>query len=193
VFAELLRQRIDSSVVLNNSQLNQLESHYHLLCRWNRVLNLTSIDDEELVVERHYCESIFLANHIPPGGLRIADLGSGAGFPGIPLAIVRPDCAVTLVESHQRKSVFLREATRGLKNVKVLARRADQISEEFDWTVSRAVQFGEIDAVAVRLASRVAILAGKNLPPENRFTWNTRIQLPWGRQRFLWIGNARST
>ena len=193
MFAELLRQRIDSIVLLTNFQISQLQSHYQLLCRWNRVLNLTSIEDEEQVVERHYRESLFLAANMPTGGLRIADLGSGAGFPGIPLAVVRPDCAVTLVESHQRKSVFLQEATRDMKNVKVLAKRADQINQNFDWVVSRAVKFIEIERSASQLAPQVAVLAGNEPPSEGRFTWNTPIQIPWGRQRFLWIGNTRST
>lgn len=193
MFAELLRQHIDSIVILTQFQISQLQSHYQLLCRWNRVVNLTSIEDEEGVVERHYCESLFLAAHMPVGGLRMADLGSGAGFPGIPLAVARPDCEITLVESHQRKAVFLHEATRDLKNVRVMAKRAQDISQDFDWTVSRAVKFNEIEGAASRLAPRVALLAGNEPPSQGRFTWNNPIQLPWGRQRFLWTGDIRST
>src|SRR5437868_3656406 len=94
------------------AKLAALEVHYNLLLRWNTVLNLTGITDLDTAVERHYCESIFLAAHLPAGPLRLADIGSGAGFPGLPIAVLRPDCMVTLIESHQRKSVFLREASR---------------------------------------------------------------------------------
>jgi len=82
----------------------------------------------------------------------------GAGFPGIPVAILRPECNVDLVESHQRKAVFLREAIRGLPNVHVLAQRAEDVSERFDWMVSRAVRPKEV--LSLRMAPNVAILMG---------------------------------
>jgi 16S rRNA (guanine527-N7)-methyltransferase len=193
VFAELLRERLGSIIELSPPQIQQLEWHFDLLSRWNRVLNLTSLRKPEEIVERHYCESLFLATHLPDGVLTIADIGSGAGFPGIPLAIARPECSVTLIESHQRKSVFLREAARGLPNVKVLALRAEQIGEAFDWVVSRAVRFSEIEGVTAVMASNVAFLGGAEPPSLDRFTWNTPISLPWGDQRKLWIGSRRST
>src|ERR1035437_3234294 len=111
MFADLLRQRLAGVVELSPGQVEALEAHYQLLLRWNRTLNLTSIKRMEEVVERHYCESLFLGTHLPQGGLRIADVGAGAGFPGFPVAVLRPDCSVTLIESHQRKAVFLREAS----------------------------------------------------------------------------------
>jgi 16S rRNA (guanine527-N7)-methyltransferase len=83
-----------------------LRAHFELLQRWNKSLNLTRIDS----VERNYGESLFLGRHLPPGPLRICDIGSGAGFPGFPVAVLRPDCEITLIEAHQRKAVFLKEA-----------------------------------------------------------------------------------
>ena len=130
-------------------QLGQLESHYELLLRWNRKLNLTRIEELEDVVRLHYCESLFLSQCLPPGPLRIVDVGSGGGFPGIPVAVSRPECEVTLVESHQRKAVFLREATRGLTNVTVAAKRAEDLVGSFDWVVSRAVAPAEIFRLAI--------------------------------------------
>jgi len=188
VFAELLRQRLGSIIELSPVQVHQLEKHFDLLNRWNRVLNLTSVKRPEEIVERHYCESLFLTAHIPNGALRIADIGSGAGFPGIPVAIAKPSCWVTLIESHQRKSVFLREATRKLPNVRVLSTRAEDVTESFEWVISRAVRFGEIEEVAARLAPRVAILGGSERPIEACFTWNTPITVPWGDERKLWLG-----
>jgi len=135
-----------------------LEAHYDLMLRWNAKLNLTRITDREEAWKRHYEESVFLAEKLPPGPLRIADVGSGAGFPGIPIAIVRPECTVTLIESHQRKAVFLREATRDLPNVRVLAMRAEEVKEKFDWIVSRAVS--PEDVLKLDLAPNIALLTG---------------------------------
>ena len=143
-----------------SSQKLALEAHYELMLRWNAKLNLTRITDRVEAWERHYKESMFLAHKLPPGPLRIADVGSGAGFPGIPIAIVRPECHVTLIESHQRKAVFLREATRDLPNVRVLGVRAESVTEQFDWIVSRAVS--PEDVVKLKLAPNIALLTGRN-------------------------------
>jgi len=128
------------------------------MLRWNAKLNLTRITDRAEAWERHYKESIFLGSKLPPGPLKIADVGSGAGFPGIPIAVVRPECTVTLIESHQRKAVFLREATRDLANVRVLAMRAEDVKEKFDWIVSRAVS--PEDVLKLDLAPNIALLTG---------------------------------
>ena len=107
---------------LSAEQEAVLEAHLELLMRWNRTVNLTAIRNREEAIERHYCESLFLGSRLPAGRLRIADVGSGAGFPGFPVAVLRPDCLVTLIESHQRKAVFLREAARQVGNVRVWRR-----------------------------------------------------------------------
>jgi len=193
VFAELLRERLGSIIELSPLQVQQLEKHFELLNRWNRVLNLTSLRKPEEIVERHYCESMFLATHLPNGVLHVGDIGSGPGFPGIPLAIARPECSVALIESHQRKAVFLRESARDLANVKVLALRAEHVNEKFEWVMSRAVRFAEIARVAAKLAPNAAILAGAEYPSDTCFTWNTQIALPWGDQGKLWLGSVRST
>jgi len=127
VFPELLRKKLAGILEPSSAQVQILHAHYELLLRWNRVLNLTTIDSLEEAIERHYCESLFLAAHLNPRPLRLADVGSGAGFPGIPVAVVRPDCTVTLIESHKRKAAFLREATRKLPNVRVLSQRGEDI------------------------------------------------------------------
>jgi len=189
VFAETLRRLlVPLPLELSDKQIEQLEEHFNLLNRWNKILNLTRIEGLELTIQRHYCESLFLGMHLPKGPLKIVDIGSGAGFPGIPVAVLRPECLVTLVESHQRKSVFLREATRSLPNTQVVPQRAEQVSETFDWAISRAVNYGQIAAVVSRLAPNLALLSGKD-SPNDCFTWN-RIKLPWGRQRFLWLRSS---
>src|SRR5580693_8645036 len=120
--------------------------------RWNQTVNLTAIRMREEAIERHYCESLFLGARLPAGALRIADVGSGAGFPGFPVAILRPECSVTLIESHQRKAVFLREASRAVPNVRVLAKRAEDVEETFDWVISRAVSYADLVPFLKKLA-----------------------------------------
>jgi 16S rRNA (guanine(527)-N(7))-methyltransferase RsmG len=188
VFRDLLRQRFPE---LSREKVALLEAHYELLVRWNRVLNLTAIKDLEAIVERHYCESIFLASYLPPNPVSIADIGSGAGFPGIPVAVLRSDCSVTLIESHQRKAVFLREATRKLGNVRVLAQRAEEVTERFDVAVSRAVSYQDLERSLDKLSSNAILLCGVETPPVSLgFVWDSHIMLPWGDQRFLRVGRV---
>jgi len=175
---------------LPQEQTAALEAHYELLCRWNKVLNLTRIERLKEAVERHYAESLFLAARLDPG--RIVDIGSGGGFPGLIVAIARPECSVTLVESHQRKAVFLREASRKLSNVTVLAKRAEDVSETFDWLTSRAVSYSDLASSIGRLAERVALLTGAEEPPSDwPLSW-TVDPLPWGRTRFVRVGKIVS-
>src|ERR1035437_1213744 len=172
MFVDLLRQRLAGVVELSAGQVEALEAHYQLLLRWNPILNLTSIKGMEEAVERHYCESLFLGTHLPQGRLRIADIGSGAGFPGFPVAVLRPDCSVTLVESHQRKAVFLREVSRALPNVRVLAKRAEAVGERFDRVISRAVSYRDLTPSLKVLGESVDLLTGaEEPPPESGFNW----------------------
>jgi len=178
-------------VDLEPGQIEMLETHYELLVRWNRVVNLTSVTKPVEIVERHYCESLFVGANLPQGELSMADIGSGAGFPGIPIAILRPECRVALVESHQRKAVFLKETTRGLPNARVLAVRAESLSEEFDWVVSRAVSYEHLAAVLANRARNIALLTGAEQPPADAgFDWAPALKLPWGKQRFLRFGHV---
>jgi 16S rRNA (guanine527-N7)-methyltransferase len=179
---------------LTPEQEAALEEHLALLMRWNKSLNLTAIRNREEAIERHYCESLFLGARLPAGPLRIADVGSGAGFPGFPVAILRPDCTVTLIESHQRKSVFLREASRRVPNVRVLAKRAEDVDEMFDWVISRAVSCADLARFLRKLAPNAGLLGGAERPPEGLgFSWGAPLALPWGEQRFLWNGMGCST
>jgi 16S rRNA (guanine527-N7)-methyltransferase len=193
VFVELLHQKLAGNCQLSDKEAHRLEQHYELLTRWNDVLNLTSIQTLEEAVERHYCESLFLATYLPDEAISLADVGSGAGFPGIPIAITRPLCRVTLIESHQRKAVFLREASRKLPNVRVLASRAENITERFDWAVSRAVNCSSIAPALKKLALNVELLTGELRPADlPGFEWEAPIRLPWGEHRYLWVGRSVS-
>ena len=177
-FRELLSQKVE----LSRDQLEQLTRHYDLLHRWNPIINLTRIENLADAVNLHYCESILLARDLPQGPLSIADVGSGAGFPGIPVAIVRPECDVTLIESHKRKAVFLREVARGIPNLRVIDTRAEDVSGQFDWVVDRAVS--PADVLRLPLASNYAILMSEpdlaKLPRPVSVT-----KYPWGNNRVL--------
>lgn len=187
MFRELLAREFAPYGALSETQLSQLEAHYALLVRWNPRLNLTRIIDVEDAVKFHYCESLFLGASLPPGELRIVDVGSGGGFPGIPVAILRPNCQVTLVESHQRKAVFLREASRDLPNVKVFAGRAEDHSGTFDWVVSRAV--APSDVLRLSLAPRFALLIGD---ADAHSLEGSKTAMPWGEHRILFHVEPRS-
>src|SRR5271167_4951120 len=92
----------------------QLSAYLDLLLKWNARTNLTAIRDPEEIVRRHFGESLFTAVHLP-AAQTLLDFGSGAGFPGLPIALLRPEIKVTLAESQNKKSTFLREAVRTLQ------------------------------------------------------------------------------
>jgi 16S rRNA (guanine527-N7)-methyltransferase len=192
VVGELLREKLRGIVELSPGQIAALEAHYALLLRWNKTVNLTTITSLAEAVERHYCESLFLGAHLPRGSLRIVDIGSGAGFPGFPVAILRPDCSVALVESHQRKAVFLREASRKTGNVRVIPKRAEQVNERFDHLISRAVSYEDLRASLKRLAPVADLLTGTEEPPSLGLSWDEPVVIPWGDTRFLRVGRHSS-
>lgn len=182
-FGSLLTGRLQGILTPTEKQLEQMEAHFQLLLRWNEKLNLTRITDLPEAVTRHYGESAFLTAQLPSAaGLRIADIGSGGGFPGVPLAILRPDIRVDLVESRTRKAAFLREATADLANCRVLAQRAEELAGPYDWLVSRAVTPG--DVLALRISPCVALLVG---PETAESLTERRIQLPWAGSGYLAI------
>src|SRR5260370_2921549 len=106
-------------ISLSPAQLKLLGRHVDLLLRWNKSINLTSITDPEEVVEKHVLDSLALVPVLPSGSL--LDAGTGAGFPGIPAAIARPDLEVVLVDSVQKKVAFLKNVLAELRLPKVKA------------------------------------------------------------------------
>jgi 16S rRNA (guanine(527)-N(7))-methyltransferase RsmG len=191
VFAELLRKRLAGIAELSAAQMATLEAHFNLMVRWNKTLNLTTVIDPAEAVTRHYVESLFLGAHLPGGSLKVADIGSGGGFPGLPVAVLRADCEVTLIESHQRKAVFLREASRGLANVKVMPKRVEEVEDRFDWIISRAVSYEDLASAVRALADTAALLTGDEEPPAKwGWHWDWPVAVPGGRSRFLRLGRG---
>lgn len=132
----------------------RLLQYLDLVEKWGKIYNLTAVRKPEAMLSRHLFDSLAVLPHI--AGPRIADVGSGAGLPGIPLALVRPDWHVVLFESNQKKAVFLQQACieLGLKNVEVVAERVESFGpkEKFDTVISRA--FSSL-AVYVQLAGHL--------------------------------------
>jgi 16S rRNA (guanine(527)-N(7))-methyltransferase RsmG len=193
-FAELLEKELQPWLTLSEEQVRHLWEHYEILLRWNDRINLTSIPPGEEMVIRHYCESLFFGTHMPATseGVSILDLGSGAGFPGVPIAILRPTWRITLLESHQRKAVFLRESSRGLTNTSILARRAESVPGRFDWIVSRGVDPKEVLKNVPRLAPCIGLMLGEDdfstIQPVSGIAWSKLVRLPWGDRRLCVYG-----
>jgi 16S rRNA (guanine527-N7)-methyltransferase len=125
---------------LDPAVARRFEDYLRLLLRWNSRINLTAIRDEDGILSRHFVESIACATALPGGVATLLDFGSGAGFPGVPIALCRPEIAVTLAESQGKKAAFLQEAVRTLGlSTKVYAGRAEMLKAHFDCVVLRAV------------------------------------------------------
>jgi 16S rRNA (guanine527-N7)-methyltransferase len=126
-----------------NVVMAQFETYLRRLIEVNQVMNLTAITDPQEVYEKHFLDSCLIANKLKTGA-KIADVGSGAGFPGLCLAIIRDDLQVTLIEPTTKRCVFLQSVIDelGLTNVEVLNQRAEeliQLRETFDVVTARAV------------------------------------------------------
>jgi 16S rRNA (guanine527-N7)-methyltransferase len=195
-FSELLHRELNQWLDMSEVQISQLYQHYETLIRWNQRMNLTTVQPGPEMVIRHYCESLFFAAHLPAahGKICVLDLGSGAGFPGIPTAILKPDWQLTLVESNQRKAVFLRESSRYLLNISVLAQRMESVLARGDWIVARAVDPLKILFQVPRLAPNVGLLLGEDdlsaIKSTERIAWSEPIRLPWGDRKICVYGNC---
>jgi 16S rRNA (guanine527-N7)-methyltransferase len=148
--ADLLSPYLDRC---SASLYSQLSAYLDLLLKWNARTNLTAIRDPEEIVRRHFGESLFAAQHIGHPNT-LLDFGSGAGFPGLPIALLRPDTQVTLAESQNKKATFLREVVRtlNLPNVEVWAARAETMPADrrFHTVTLRAVDDMEAALPAAR-------------------------------------------
>lgn len=134
-------------VPLSEEQLEQLEKYAALLCEWNEKMNLTAITDDEGIAYKHFLDCLaLLRNFDIPKNAKVADVGTGAGFPGIVLKIARPDIELTLIDSLQKRLTFLDTVLRelGIKATLVHSRAEDAghdkaLREKFDVVTARAV------------------------------------------------------
>ncbi len=124
---------------------SKFDHYLALILRWNARMNLTAVRDPQEILSRHFLESIACARKLPEGIGSLLDFGSGAGFPGIPIALCRPEILVTLAESQSKKAAFLREAVRTLGlNSEVFGGRAEELTAQFDCATLRAVDRMEL-------------------------------------------------
>ena len=165
----------EESAVLSATQLQSISTYIDILLHWNARINLTAIRNEEEIVTRHFGESLFAARHLfprvasaysAPSAVRafeLADLGSGAGFPGIPIKLWAPNIALTLIESNQKKATFLREVARALTltDINIQNTRAETLPPStFDVVTLRAVErLPKVLPVAANLLSPTGRLA----------------------------------
>jgi len=204
--AELLEPFLDPDS-LSLAQLRQVSIYLELLLRWNARIGLTAVRDPDEIITRHFGESFFAAHQLfspdAPAGTAI-DIGSGAGFPGVPLKIFLPSLDLTLVESNYKKVAFLREATRALDlatGVRVLNSRAEDVESFANLVTLRAVErFENALPIARKLVApngRLALLIGltqrqtaESSLPDLR--WEQPIALPLSTNRILLIGAAET-
>jgi 16S rRNA (guanine527-N7)-methyltransferase len=202
--ATIRRALGEFSITVEEKQVLLIQKYMVILQRWNEKLNLTAIRDPLEILYRHFCESMFAGVAVPITSGRLADVGSGAGFPGIPLKILRPELELFLVESNIKKGTFLAEVLRELEltNARVLISRYEELFEELaplDYVCCRAL--GEFEgflgwAACDRLeAQRVLLwIGGRDLNEVLKspsWEWGEAIAVPKSLQRYVLVG-ARS-
>jgi 16S rRNA (guanine527-N7)-methyltransferase len=147
-------------------QLEQIATYVEVLLRWNKRMNLTAVREPENIVTRHFGESLFLARHVElRPSWKVVDLGSGAGFPGLPMKIYVPEISLTLIESHKKKAIFLREIIRTLElaDADVFAGRAEDLNPTGDSSLPAGIGVSNPQASGAGLQSPQSKLAG--FPP----------------------------
>lgn len=183
--------------------LEQVRAYLDLLLRWNARTNLTAVRDPEQIVNRHFGESLFAARALVgehDTALSLADVGSGAGFPGIPIKLWAPGCKLTLIESQNKKATFLREVIRalGLTEAEVFYGRAEQWNQTVNLVTLRAVErFARALSVSERLVvpgGRLALLIGTNqlasAHTSGGFAWEEPLPIPNSSSRALLVGKS---
>ena len=203
----------DEAAALTPAQLQYISIYIDILVRWNSRIRLTAISEPEEIVKRHFGESLFAARCLFPrsrfalangpqasANVHLVDVGSGAGFPGLPFKFWMPGLNVTLIESNQKKATFLREIVRSLSlsQVDVFPRRAEEFSGDgADIVTLRAVErFDSILPVAARLVTsrgRLALLIGEAQVRRSRelapgFSWSDPVAIPQSERRVVLIG-----
>lgn len=194
---EILKQATEGyAVELTNAQLEQFDLYYQLLTEWNQKINLTAITDPEGVAVKHFADSLAYFNYcdIPEGGSLI-DIGTGAGFPGVVLKLVRPDIQLTLLDSLKKRFLFLEDLLNRLElQATFLQGRAEEYGQDlthrecYDVAVSRAVAqlntLSEYCLPFVRLSGKFVAFKGGS-SDEEIHSANHAIQVLGGRVHTL--------
>jgi 16S rRNA (guanine527-N7)-methyltransferase len=188
------------------AQVAAIQRYMAILLAWNEKINLTAIRDPLEVLYRHFCESMYAAVAVPLQTGRLADVGSGGGFPGLALKIACPELQVVLIESNVKKATFLAEVVRelGFSDTQVLVSRYEELGEEIaplNFVCSRALgEFAKFLSWArsERVAAERAILwlGGRDIEEVKKisgWSWKEPIAIPHSLQRFLLVGLREDT
>jgi len=188
-------------ISLASDQVAMVREYIHLLLKWNQSISLTTVTDPEEILSRHFGESMFAAKVRPVENCRLADVGTGPGFPGLPLKILVPSLKLILIESNKKKYAFLSEVVRtlGLKEVEVLPERFEQIRPEtlpVHLVSARALgEFKELlrwSARALTPAGNLLLWVGAEdvtrVAANQDWIWEPAIKIPDSQRRFLLIG-----
>jgi 16S rRNA (guanine527-N7)-methyltransferase len=175
-----------------------LNEYLTVLLQWNKKTNLTSIRDKNKIVCRHFGESLFAARQVPASVTTLLDVGSGGGFPGVPIQIARPDIAVTLADAHAKKVAFLREVTRRLGlGCEVFGGRVE--------SMPAGKKFGAVTLRAVEKMAEVLPVAAERVEPDGvllvmttlsdapsfsleGFVWGEPVKIPGSESRVVLVG-----
>jgi 16S rRNA (guanine527-N7)-methyltransferase len=189
-------------IEVNSDQVGQIQEYIRLLLVWNEKVNLTAIRDPLEILHRHFCESMFAANIVGLGKCRLADIGTGAGFPGLALKILLPEAQIVLVESNIKKATFLAEVVRalGVTGANVLVSRYEELGDEIapvDFLLARALGEFEIFlkwAASERVdAQRVILWVGAAdvdlVLKSPGWAWEPPVSVPQSLRRVLLTGN----
>lgn len=192
----------DFQIEVTEAQVGQIQEYIKLLLAWNEKVNLTAIREPLDILHRHFCESMFAAKLVDLDGCRIADIGTGGGFPGLPLKILLPNAQIALVESSIKKAAFLAEVIRtlGLSNVNVVVSRYEELGEEIapiDYLCARALgDFGSFLTWAATNsvgAKRVLLWLGakdvEEVQKTGGWTWENPVPVPQSLRRVIMIGS----
>jgi 16S rRNA (guanine527-N7)-methyltransferase len=196
-----IAQLLEPFIQLDEVRLFAISKYIDLLLKWNARINLTAIRTPEEIVQRHFGESFFAANFLLSQGTvkDVVDLGSGAGFPGMPFAMLAPEAHVTLIESNYKKATFLKELvfSLSLRNVTVFAGRAEMFSGKAAVVTMRAVEnFDKTLPLALSLVEsggRIALMVGSSQVNAaeklaGQVEWDKPIVIPGGHSRVLFVG-----
>jgi len=186
---------------LSEAQLASIATYISLLKRWNQTIPLTSVEDETEIAARHFGESLYAATLLPIEHGRLADVGTGAGFPGLALKIVAPALQVALVDPNVKKCAFLREAQQTLKfaGIEVIRKKYEDFAAEphsFDFICSRALGHYKhlLPWAKLGLKDSGFVLLWLGIDDSNSITritgwnWSLPAKIPESRRRVILMG-----
>lgn len=189
-------------VHLSADQISKVGEYIRILLKWNKLIGFTSIVEPAEIVTRHFGESMYLRSIMPMENGRLADVGSGAGFPGLPLKILCQDLHVILIEANKKKSAFLSEVVRslGLDEVEVIPLRFEEIRSEpgfANFVTARAVggfpRLLRWSQRSLSVPGHVALWVGgadtTTISNVLGWAWQPAVRIPESQRRFILIGS----